>query len=165
MVNFQLGKIYKIVCNETGLTYYGSTCDSTLARRLVAHRTEYNKENSTKELPWFKVLKGNNYEIVLVEDFPCSRREELNKQLRTHIENNECVNKIIPTRTLQEYKRDNADKKYEYYQSKEFKERKAQYQKENQDVINARSRKYRAVKKALLPPKPKKSITISNLFS
>ena len=48
MVNYQLGKIYKIVCNKTGLIYVGSTCEPTLARRLVKHKADYNqylKEN------------------------------------------------------------------------------------------------------------------------
>jgi hypothetical protein len=40
---YRNGKIYKIVCNITGLTYYGSTCEPTLARRLAKHRGCYNR--------------------------------------------------------------------------------------------------------------------------
>ena len=35
--NFQEAKIYRIVCNVTGLQYYGATCEPTLARRLSKH--------------------------------------------------------------------------------------------------------------------------------
>ena len=41
MTDYQLGKIYRIVCNTTGLTYYGSTCEPTLARRLSGHVVNY----------------------------------------------------------------------------------------------------------------------------
>ena len=34
VVNYQLGKIYKIVDNTNGNIYIGSTCETTLARRL-----------------------------------------------------------------------------------------------------------------------------------
>lgn len=43
MVNYQLGKIYKIVDNVTGKIYIGSTCEPTLARRLVKHRSDYKR--------------------------------------------------------------------------------------------------------------------------
>ena len=35
MPDYSKGKIYKIVCNVTGLVYVGSTCEPTLARRLA----------------------------------------------------------------------------------------------------------------------------------
>ena len=38
MVNYQLGKIYKIVDNTNGNIYIGSTCEPTLARRLAKQR-------------------------------------------------------------------------------------------------------------------------------
>ncbi len=42
MPDYSKGKIYKIVCNTTGLVYIGSTCEPTLARRLAGHRGAYN---------------------------------------------------------------------------------------------------------------------------
>ena len=37
MVNYQLGKIYKIVDLDSNKCYVGSTCEPTLARRLANH--------------------------------------------------------------------------------------------------------------------------------
>jgi predicted peptidase len=106
MTNYQLGKIYKIICNTTGLTYYGSTCEPTLARRLVGHVHAHKCWKSGKKVTLIaslKVIEGGNYTIVLVELFPCDIKMELHKRERYHIETNECVNKNIPTRTTEEW--------------------------------------------------------------
>ena len=112
MVNYEQGKIYKIVCNNTGLVYYGSTCEARLSRRLAHHRQKYNKEKISGKfsITSSKVLSGENYEIVLVESCPCKNSEELHRKERYYIENHTCVNKYIPLRTDEEYRRDNADK-------------------------------------------------------
>ena len=49
MVNYEKGKIYKIVCNTTGEIYIGSTTKQTLAQRLSQHVSQYKRcENKTK---------------------------------------------------------------------------------------------------------------------
>ena len=96
MPDYQLGKIYKIVCNLTGLTYYGSTCEPTLARRLAGHTGNFKlwkKDNTIQYMSSFKCLEGENYEIVLVEIFSCNSKMELHQRERVFIENNVCVNK------------------------------------------------------------------------
>jgi hypothetical protein len=112
MTNYQLGKIYTIVCNTTGLTYYGSTCEPTLARRLSGHvgKCKNFKEGKTKKyVTSFKILEGGNYTIVLVELFPCDSKMKLHQRERYYIENNECVNKNIPTRTEAEWRLENSN--------------------------------------------------------
>ena len=99
MVNYQNGKVYKLVCNTTGFVYYGSTCEITLARRLADHKTKYNQK---KQLTSSKIIENGNYGIFLVEMYPCNSRDELNMRERFYIENNECVNKMIPIRTKEE---------------------------------------------------------------
>lgn len=41
MVNYDQGKIYKIVCNISGLQYIRNTCEPTLARGLAKHIDNY----------------------------------------------------------------------------------------------------------------------------
>ena len=60
MTNYLNGKIYKIVCNETNLTYYGSTVQ-TLKKRLSQH-----KEN--KNIKKYTTNKMTNPEIYLIEE-------------------------------------------------------------------------------------------------
>ena len=106
MTDYSLGKICRIVCNISGLTYYGSTCEPTLARRLAGHVALYKRFKDGKKrsiVTSYKVLDGGNYSIVLVELFPCNSKMELHQRERFHIENNDCINKNIPTRTPEEY--------------------------------------------------------------
>ena len=111
MVNYQLGKIYRIVCNTTGLTYYGSTCEDTMAKRLSHHKDSYKRylNGNYGFTTSFEILKNENYEIILVENFPCNSKDQLHARERFYIESNECVNKIIPTRTKKEYREQNKE--------------------------------------------------------
>ena len=43
MPDYQQGKIYKIVCNTTGLLYIGSTTQKFLSSRLSGHMRNYKK--------------------------------------------------------------------------------------------------------------------------
>ena len=55
MVNYQLSKIYKIVCNITGKIYIGSTTKKYLAERLAQHVYDH-KNNGTKSSS--EIIKG-----------------------------------------------------------------------------------------------------------
>ena len=69
MVNYQLGKIYKIVCNTTGKIYVGSTCQCSLAKRLSGHVKDFNcwkNKTITKYMTSFDLLEKNNYVIKLI---------------------------------------------------------------------------------------------------
>jgi hypothetical protein len=149
MTNYRQGKIYKIVCNTTGLTYYGSTCEPTLARRLANHKTSYKcwkigkKKGNVKS---FGLLENDNYVIVLVELFPCDRKMELHQRERYYIENNDCVNKNIPTRTISEWYEDNREYELQYNANYRINnrdtllEKAAQYLVDNREEVNKRKR-------------------------
>ena len=79
MPDYNDGRIYSLVCNETGLEYIGSTCD-TLCRRLQGHKTKYGKWKNGLENKCgsFRILEGGNYSINLVENYPCNNKKELN---------------------------------------------------------------------------------------
>ena len=110
MPNYQNGKIYKITCEESKLVYYGSSVQS-LSKRLSQH-----KEN--KHLKKYKTNLMTNPKIHLIENFPCNTKAELETRERYFIQNNECINKIIPTRSQKEYYEDN--KEIRKQQSKEY---------------------------------------------
>jgi len=127
---YQRGKIYRIVCNTTGLQYYGSTCEKYLSYRLAKHKNNYKNYLIEKYnfVTSFKIIESDNYEIVLVENFPCKSKDELNQRERFYIENNECVNKVIPCRTREEYREENKEHMKEYM--KEYNEKNKEYMKE-----------------------------------
>jgi hypothetical protein len=123
MPDYSKGKIYKIVCNTTGLVYIGSTCEPTLVRRLAGHRAKYIAYLNGKANKYssFDVLKNSYYSIVLIENVTCLSKDELHARERHFIESMECVNKVIPIRSLKEfgdyhsqYRTDNQKKNQEY---------------------------------------------------
>lgn len=105
MVNYLNGKIYRIVCNETGKCYVGSTT-TALSTRLCQHKKIFkdNKSGTSKQ-----VLQNGNYNIILLEDFPCERKEQLLQRERYYIEKMDCVNKKIPLRSAHDWYEDNKE--------------------------------------------------------
>ncbi len=136
MVNFENAKIYKIVCDTTGLVYYGSTCEPTLARRLAKHVGCYKAyiNGNYHFVTSFKVLENNNYSIVLVENVDCESKDQLLARERYYIENNDCINMVVPIRTRKEYIELNKEKIRE--QTKEYREK-------NNDKIKMLNKNYR----------------------
>ena len=95
MPDYQLGKIYKIECNVTGKVYIGSTCEPILARRLASHVGHYRcyLKGTFPYVSSFDILQSENYDIVLIESYPCNSKDELHARERYQTNNIECVNK------------------------------------------------------------------------
>ena len=150
MVNYQLGKIYKIVCNTTGLIYIGSTCEPTLAKRLAKHNGNYIEYINKKRnfITSFKILENKNFEIILLDEYPCDSKDQLHKRERFFIDSNDCVNKVIPTRSKSEYdklyhevnkvKRQTQTKLYREKNKEHKKEQDKLYYEKNKDKIKER---------------------------
>ena len=145
---YQKGKIYKVVCNKTGLVYIGSTYD-TLTQRLCSHRSDYRKwllDKTKQTSSSVKVLENEDYDIILIENYPCSNKEELHSRERYYIENMECVNANIPTRTVKEYNEQNKEmisnrfKEYYIKNREKLLERRKKHHLENKDKNIERNR-------------------------
>tara|TARA_R110001592_G_scaffold84686_1_gene250293 strand:- start:216 stop:707 length:492 start_codon:yes stop_codon:yes gene_type:complete len=102
------GYVYKITCNESGLTYYGSTTQR-VSQRLCTHRKEYKNYIEGKSLQYitaFEVLERDNYSYVPIEKFEHEDLETLKINIRLkeryYIDNYDCVNKLCPIRTRKE---------------------------------------------------------------
>jgi hypothetical protein len=145
MVDYTKSKIYKITCNITGLTYYGSTVNP-ISKRVNHHRCIFRTGNS--ECTSKQVLIGGDYDYSLVEEFSCENKDQLHKRERFYIENNDCVNKQIPSRTLKEYYKQNKDrikaKNKEYWDQNrnELLETVKKYYKKNKDKFQHKSKEY-----------------------
>ena len=111
MVNYAQSKIYRIICYSTGKQYIGS-CTTSLSARLSVHKQQLKNGKSCSS---YDVLENRNFEIILLEDYPCERREQRNARERFWIDQSEmCVNKNIPSRTRREYYQDNRERLIEY---------------------------------------------------
>jgi hypothetical protein len=157
MPDYKDSKIYKITCNVSGLTYYGSTTQS-ISKRMGQHRSDFKKNRGvcTSKL----VLAGGNYDYCLVEKCPCDDKSELHRRERFYIETNECVNSLIPGRTpkenieyqkeyQKEYRAENKEISIEYQKEyrAENKERSIEYQKKYRAENIEYQKKYKAKNK------------------
>ena len=158
MSKYENGKIYKIVNDELNLTYYGSTI-STLTKRLSQHKAPTNLNSSTTS----KILFSTEIKpkIYLVELFPCNLKIELLQRERYYIENNDCINKTIPSRTAKEWREDNKDELI--LKSKEYRSdnkevltiNKKIYYEDNKEKICLKSKEYRSNNKEIVSIKDK----------
>ena len=107
------GKIYKVISDNTEKIYIGSTIQP-LWKRKSEHKINCRRwlENNYKYITVNDIIKLGDYDIVLIEDYPCERREQLHSRERFWIEKFKeiAVNKCIPCRTSKEYYYDNIDK-------------------------------------------------------
>ena len=134
-------KIYKIIDNTNGNEYIGSTCHS-LKKRLIKHKNSYKMflKGTYNNVSSFDIIKNGDYKIKLIENCNIKTKQELLARERYYIENNECVNKLIPGRY---------NKGTQHYQKQYYIENKdkininhKQYYNDNKDKININKKQY-----------------------
>lgn len=130
LVNF-----YKIVCNDSGLIYVGSTIQP-IEKRLQAHEYNYRLylENRYNFTTSFTIIEKNNYTIQLIECVECVDRKQRNSIELLHILNENSVNKYQPGRDRKKYKIDNKER---------IKEQSTQYRQDNKEKIKEQGMQYR----------------------
>ena len=143
MPNYQDGKIYKIVCNITDECYIGSTCEPRLARRLAKHVSDFKswKEGKRHKISSFDIIENGNYQILLIETYPCNSKDELTARegevIRQSKLDCQCVNRYIAGRSHKQYCND------------------------NKEVLIQRKQVYRAINKEVIRSKRAEKITCS----
>ena len=94
MNNYQSAKIYKIVdLNEVMKPYIGSTT-MALEDRFSRHKSQYKSKSGN--LTVYKIFDAhgvNNCKILLIENYPCESRTELEKREGEFMKSIECINK------------------------------------------------------------------------
>jgi hypothetical protein len=113
MPNYSRAKIYRLVCDDPELVYYGSTTLEKLCNRLSQHTSGFKHKNQTK-VTAHSLYEVGGVKIELVEDFPCENKDQLRAREAFYIRNNLCVNKKIPGRTPREYAKDHPEKTKEW---------------------------------------------------
>jgi len=95
MVNYNDGKIYKIVDNTNGNIYIGSTAEKRLCRRLQKHLSYYKgylKGITKTKISSFNILSNGDYKIYLLETYPCNNKDELHMREQHWIDRLDCIN-------------------------------------------------------------------------
>jgi group I intron endonuclease len=128
---YSKGKIYRLICENE--EYIGSTCD-TLSKRLHRHKNEA-KRTGSKVYRHINDKGWDNANMVLLEEYPCNSKLELERRERYWIEERlPSLNTNVPTRTIQEYRKVNAEKTKEYFKT---------YYEENKQSIQENNKAYR----------------------
>ena len=108
-IDYQKSIIYKICCKDVSITdcYVGST--TNLSRRKPVHKSRCNNESDKAyNSNVYQFIRGHgnwdNWDMIVVEEYPCNSKNQLHTRERYHMGNlHATLNKQVPTRTDKEY--------------------------------------------------------------
>jgi len=100
------GKIYALISESAQITYYGSTIQR-LSQRQAEHQRDYRNHlnNNGYKCSSFDVLKHQDAKIILIEEFPCKTRLELEQREGHWQKNNPCINIYMAGRDSKKYRK------------------------------------------------------------
>ena len=131
MPDYKNGKIYTIRCRyDTSLIYVGSTCN-TLSQRIANHK--YHSKRLPETMFYQYVKDWDDWYIELYEDFPCERKEQLEKREGEVIRQIGNLNQLIAGRTRAEYVEENKESIKSYMKS---------YRETNKEIIAQKKKEY-----------------------
>jgi len=135
MPDYSKGKIYSIRSHQTDDIYIGSTTQS-LYERLRGHKKDFKywKKGDKNYSTSYEIVKYDDAYIELIEEHPCQNKDQLNKREGEYVRGNDCVNKVIPGRTVKEWREDNIEW---------VKERDSKYHEEHKEKRNQYGKKWR----------------------
>jgi len=133
MVNYQNGKIYKLVNNVDDEIYVGSTCNPLRVRK-GGHKRDSKTRPNYKVYKHLNEVGWENVEIILIENYACESKDELHRRERHWIDTlKPSLNKVIPTRTKKEWREENREV---------ILKKKKEYRKSNKEVILQKQKEY-----------------------
>ena len=149
MVNYNKAVIYKIVSKDLDhkYCYIGSTCN--FIKRKSQHKENCNPNYKKSSLPLYQHIIKNGgwkeFEMVLVQNYPCETKLELHKRERECKEiYNDNLGVKVPTRTRKEYREDNKEK---------ITEKNKQYNRDNKEKIAEQRKNHYQVNKEKIAEK------------
>ena len=133
-LNYNNGKIYKIINSENEVVYIGSTAQEKLCKRFSTHKH-----------------RGNGNKIILIEEYPCSSKEQLCMKEQEHIESHEnLLNDRRAFNTEEYYKehyktyRKEYNEKWRINNKEKVKEHDKKFRENNRDKLNEK-RKFKVI--------------------
>jgi hypothetical protein len=144
MPDYQNGRIYKIIDLETNECYIGSTT-LALSQRLAQHVSTYKRwlQGKGNNITSFKIIANGDYDIVLIELFPCNSKEELHSRESHHTQTIQCVNKIKNQGLLNALGKIDYSKQYYINNKEHIQEHKKQYREQNKEIFKERAKQYK----------------------
>jgi len=139
-------QIYKIVCKDPNVKdcYVGNTCNWIKRKALHKHAVNFESNKGHNEKKSVTIRKNggwDNWEMVLIENFPCKTDLEARSKEREWFEKlGATMNSQTPIRTPEELIDYNI--KYREEHREELNAKKAKYREEHREEINAKTREY-----------------------
>lgn len=98
MSNYKIGRIYKIIHNQSNICYVGSTFN-TLRDRWMNHKSDYNRylDNRHNEIaiyPYFFKYGIENFKIILIKEYEVCDRKHLHIYEQLWINKLKTINKL-----------------------------------------------------------------------
>jgi len=165
-MDYSKTNIYKIVCNDLTIRdcYVGHTTNMT--ERKHNHKSRcHNEKNRGHNFKIYKIIRENggwdNWNMVLVEKFPCKDKFEACKREREIFEELDAkMNTKRPYTTQEErnqYLEEHKEDKKQYYQEhkEQLQQNHKQYQQEHKAEIAEKKKQYQQEHKAEIAEKRK----------
>lgn len=161
--DYKKTKIYRLVCNTTKLQYIGHTAQTYLSSRKALHVYNYKKfiinGNKRHFCTSFEILKNDNWDIYLIEEYPCDNNEQARQREQYWQDKLECVNKhnsyvseeqrkLYDQKRWKQYNENHKDeikqKRKEHYESNkdELKQKRKEYYESHKDEENEKGRNH-----------------------
>jgi hypothetical protein len=154
IIDYSKTVIYKIFCKDLNITdiYIGST--TNFNKRKIKHKSDcYNENKKSYNLKVYQYIRENggfeNFEMVIIEEYPSDNKKEANKRERFWIEKLKAnLNIIIPTRTKKERYINNInnikekDKEYRIINKEKIRQDSKDFYENNKDKIKERHKKH-----------------------
>ena len=138
---YRYGVIYKIVNSINSEIYVGSST-SDLETRMIKHRSDAKQRPEiSKFYKYMNELGIDNFDIELVEEYPCESKEELRNREGEIIREIGTLNHRIENRTKQEYKQEWIDTNRERVNEQRRERRRNNPEKTKEE--NIKSREYK----------------------
>ena len=124
---YQRGKVYSISTVNRDKVYVGSSTRK-ISERITEHEYAYKSwlDGKGHYRSSYEIIKCDNYIVDLLENFPCSTKQELHSKEQEWLEKTtNCINKhkACTGKTMQEYNK-------EYKKSEKYKDYKKEYDKQ-----------------------------------
>ncbi len=142
VVDYSLGKIYRISSPNHDKCYIGATAHPCLAQPWASHK--YNARWGLTNCSVAPIILAGDATLELLETYPCESSEELRKREEywCQLQGDSLINKNRRYTSAEERKRLQREKaKFMYHNDPEFKAKKRQYYYDNRQLCLERVRR------------------------
>jgi hypothetical protein len=154
--NMNNSVIYRIKCKDGSCIYTYTGSSANFTQRKAAHKHNCNNADSKKyNLLVYQTIRANGgwseWEMVIIEIFPCESKQHLCVREQWHIEQQD-EERLNYKKVYYDANRTQLITKKKLYNDSHFAERKA-YREANKVIINEKSKAYRDANREMINEK------------